>query len=113
MKKEVSPKDFYLRNNEGHFPFKHPHVHTYSMTFFQQTNDGCVKDIPDGNTPLALAFPCQPNLPPYSRPDHIDDRNLRLKGIPHRTNCKKFKEICSNIHTGQEKSITASRSKIS
>ena len=26
------------------------------------------KDIPDGNTPLT-AFPWQPNLPPYSRPD--------------------------------------------
>ena len=27
-------------------------------------------DIPDGNTPLTV-FPCQPNLPPYSRPDLI------------------------------------------
>ena len=29
-----------------------------------------------------------------------------------RTNCKTFEEICPNSHTGQEKSKTASRSKI-
>ena len=52
--------------------------------------------ILDGNTPLTI-FHCQPNLPPFSRPDSVklpttlhDNRHLRLKGIPNRTNYKTF-----------------------
>ena len=46
--------------------------------------------------------------------ENIDDRNLQLnsKGIPHCTHCKTFLEICPNSHTGREKIITTSGSKI-
>ena len=51
----------------------------------------------DGNTDSLNSFSLSTKLAALFEPwlnqevaDHIDDRNLRLKGIPHRTNCKTF-----------------------
>ena len=75
------------------------------------------KDIPDGNTSLTV-FPCQPNLPPFRDLTQI---MLLTRLMTEICRCRAFHTVrtANNLrkfvrisHTDQEKSITASRSKI-
>ena len=73
-------------------------------------------DIPDGNTYLTIFLVNRTYrlIRDLTQTELLttDDINLRLKGIPYRTNCKTFYEICPNSHTGHDKSMTASGPKI-